>query len=175
MAVLGNQGVNAAQQRALLGSQMDTSELGMAQQLGNNLMNYNQTLGFTDPMLALQQIQSLATQPNFQSPETTYYTPSNLWKNLSSSTNAFTVGGGGGGGVAAPNVLGGNGSGAMITPQTLGQMYGLGSQLGTTLGGIMGGVTTASAYSPAMYELGQMIGSSVGSGVGADLGMMALA
>ena len=75
MAVEGNQGVQAAMQRALLGSQAGVANLQMADQLGQQLMQQNQLQGFTDPMMALGQIQSLATPPNFQNIDNTYYTP----------------------------------------------------------------------------------------------------
>lgn len=73
MAVLGNQGVNAAQQRALLGSNVDVQELNMANQMGQQLLQNNQQQGFNNPMTALGQIQSLSQAPQFQNLDQTYY------------------------------------------------------------------------------------------------------
>lgn len=73
MAVLGDQGANAAQQRALLASQLGVNELNTANQLGLQQFNIGQQLGFSDPMAALSAIQSLASPPNFENVDNTLY------------------------------------------------------------------------------------------------------
>lgn len=75
MAVLGNQGVDAAQQRALLGSNVDVQELNLANLLGQQLLQNNQQQGFSNPMAALGMIGNLSSPPNFQDVNNTYYTP----------------------------------------------------------------------------------------------------
>lgn len=75
MAVAGQQGVDAAQQRALLGSQADTQMMSMADQISQQLTQQNQQQGFQNPMSALQQIYQLSQAPNFQNVDNSYYTP----------------------------------------------------------------------------------------------------
>ena len=117
-AVQANQGVQAAMQRALLGSQEGVAQLQMAQQLGQNLMAQNQQQGFNNPMAALGQIQSLASPPNFQDVNNTYYTPQSNFQTTADILGAASplLGSmmgqaiGGGGGQAQP---GGNGAPAL--------------------------------------------------------------
>jgi hypothetical protein len=119
MAVLGNQGVQAAQARAGLVDQNQVNELSMADQLAQQLAQQNQLQGFTNPMTAEQQIQSLSSPPNFQSPETTYYTPGNetgqIWNDVmglgllqpqtgGNPTMLGSTGGGGVGGSSMPSL-----------------------------------------------------------------------
>lgn len=80
MAVLGNEGVQAAQARAGIVDQNQVNELNMANSLAQELQGYNQQAGFSNPMAALGQVQSLSSPPQFQSPETTYYTPSSKFQ-----------------------------------------------------------------------------------------------
>jgi hypothetical protein len=75
MAVLGNQGVNAAQARAGLVDQNQVNMLNYANQIAQFLAQQNQQQGFNNPMAALGEIQSLATPPNFQDVNNSYYTP----------------------------------------------------------------------------------------------------
>lgn len=75
MAVLGQQGTQAAQARAGLVDQNQVNMLNMGDQLAQQLSAQNQQQGYANPMAALGQIQSLSTPPNFQSPDNTYYTP----------------------------------------------------------------------------------------------------
>jgi hypothetical protein len=75
MATLGEQGVNAAQARAGLVDQNQVNEMSMADQLAQQLSQQNQVQGYSNPMNAIGQIQSLATPPQFQNVDNTYYTP----------------------------------------------------------------------------------------------------
>lgn len=63
MDVLQNAGTNIAQQRGLLGSQVDTQLLNMANSLGQQQFNTQQQLGFQDPLQALQAAYGLVTPP----------------------------------------------------------------------------------------------------------------
>lgn len=75
MAVLGNQGVQAAQARAGVQDQSQVNMLNMANQLAQELAQQNQIQGFQNPMSAQQQIGALAQPPQFQDINNTYYTP----------------------------------------------------------------------------------------------------
>lgn len=72
-------GIDAARQRALLGAEQDVNALGMQQNainssanLGGQISNILQLLGFSDPMEAIRASQN---GPNYQSIETNTYTP----------------------------------------------------------------------------------------------------
>lgn len=63
MDVLQNAGTNIAQQRGLLGSQVDTQLLNMANSLGQQQFNTQQLLGFQNPIQALQAAYGIDTPP----------------------------------------------------------------------------------------------------------------
>lgn len=94
MALEGQEGTQAAQQRATLGANTDVSMLNMANQLAQELTQQNQVQGFQNPMTALQQIQSLMQPPEFQSPETTYYTPASKFNTTADIIGAVSQGAG---------------------------------------------------------------------------------
>lgn len=59
MSQMSDAGTSLAQQRGVLGSQVDTQLLDIANRLGQQQFQNNQLLGFTDPLQALTQAQSI--------------------------------------------------------------------------------------------------------------------
>lgn len=127
MAVLGNQGINAAQARAGLVDQNQVNELSMADQLAQQLSAQNQQQGYANPMAALGQIQSLSAPPQFQSPENTYYTPGNKFQTTADILGAISS--------AAQNGL--------FSPQTL-----------SSIAGSTGGQASSGNGAPALGQPG---------------------
>lgn len=123
LAVLGQHNNQSAQQRALLGSQMDTQLLDMANQLGMQQFNIGQQLGFSDPMQALEAYKSLSQAPTFQDIQSqTYNQPSGF------SQFAPIIGAIGGGTIGA---FAGGPAGAAQGAQ-------MGQNIGTAAGGAGG-------------------------------------
>lgn len=140
MALMGNEGVNAAQQRALLGANTDVNMLNMADELSQQLTQQNQQQGFTNPMTALNTISGLSSPPNFQSPETSYYTPGNSTGNiLGDVASALAVG-------ATPFT---GGSSLLALPGTLSMAAANNGP--TMMGGSSGGGSSDNGMSSSYY------------------------